>query len=79
LDLDTVADHGTNVQEFYRPADLCKRFSLSRTTVWRLLNEFRTLPEYGKSYMVVSPRIVLIRGDSFRDFLANRERKRLQG
>jgi hypothetical protein len=64
--------------EYYRPCDIYKRFPLSRTTVWRLLNEFRTLPEYEGAYITVSPRIKLIRAAAFEQFLSNRERMRLK-
>jgi len=62
-----------NGDQWLRPKQLQERFSMGRTTLWRLLTEMKAVPKYNKSVLFLSQTMKLINVADFREFLKSRD------
>lgn len=56
-------------EEYKQPTALMRIYGISRTTVWRLLNEMQAIPKYKKSFLSLSPKLKIVRLADFQAFL----------
>lgn len=61
-----VDDYG---DVWVQPKQLVKQYSMTRQTVWRLLNGMREKPKYKKSFLDLSHTLKLVRSKDFLEFL----------
>lgn len=55
--------------EYVQPAHLTEKLSVSRTTVWRLLNKMRAKPKYKNSFLNLTWHLKLVKLADFEKFL----------
>lgn len=59
--------------QWLRPKQIQERFSMGRTTLWRLLTEMKAIPKYNKSVLFLSQTMKLINVADFLEFLKSRD------
>ena len=64
--------------EYKQPTALMKIYGISRTTVWRLLDEMRTIPKYQDSFLSLTDKLKIVRLDDFHQFLQEKSRMYLR-
>lgn len=61
-----------NDKLYVRPCEIVRQYSISRTTVWRLLTEMGKIPKYARSVIVLSPIMKLVNREDFQRFIQER-------
>lgn len=61
-----------------RPVQLQKKFSLGRTTIYRLLEKMREKPKYKEDFLELSKTLKLVREQAFLEFLKGQDRAYLK-
>ena len=61
-----------------RPVQLQKKFSLGRTTIYRLLEKMREKPKYKGDFLELSQTLKLVREQAFLEFLKGQDRAYLK-
>lgn len=73
-----ITDHtGKDGALYVQPARLVQMYSIGRTTVWRLLQEMRAMPEFKDSFLDLGWRLKLVKADDFARFMEQRSQKRM--
>ena len=64
--------------EYVQPVHLTEKFSISRTTVWRLLKKMRTEPKYKHSFLNLTWHLKLVKLADFKKFLEEQNNQYLK-
>ena len=62
--------------EYVQPVHLTEKFSISRTTVWRLLKKMRAEPKYKHSFLNLTWHLKLVKLADFKKFLEEQNKKK---
>lgn len=65
-----------NIGEWIKPYQMVEHYSMSRSTVARLLNEFKTIRKYKDGFMDLGHKLKLINKTLFEAFLKERSENR---
>jgi hypothetical protein len=63
---------------YVQPHMIVKRYSLGRTTVWRLLKEMKAMPKYKKSFLDQGWQLKLVKLVDFEQFMQERNQQYLR-
>ena len=63
---------------YVQPAHLTEKFSVSRTTVWRLLKKMRAEPKYKHSFLNLTWHLKLVKLSDFEQFLQEESNRYLR-
>lgn len=66
------------VEEYKQPTALMKIYGISRTTVWRLLDEMRGIEKYQGSFLSITPKLKIVRLKDFQTFLEEKSRNQFR-
>lgn len=61
-----------------RPKQLQEKFSITRTTVWKLLSEMRTIPKYKGDFIDLSKTLRLVRERAFLEYIKSQDKAYLK-
>ena len=64
--------------EYVQPVHLTEKFSVSRTTVWRLLKKMRAEPKYKHSFLNLTWHLKLVKLSDFEQFLQEESNRYLR-
>ena len=63
---------------YVQPVHLTEKFSISRTTVWRLLKKMRSKPKYKNSFLNLTWQLKLVKLTDFEQFLQEESNRYLR-
>lgn len=63
---------------YVQPKHIVDSFSISRTTVWRLLKTMKQIPKYKKSFLDLGWQLKLVKLSDFEKFLQEQEHEYLK-
>lgn len=63
---------------YVQPVHLTEKFSISRTTVWRLLKKMRAKPKYKNSFLSLTWQLKLVKLTDFEQFLQEESNRYLR-
>lgn len=63
---------------YVQPVHLTEKFSISRTTVWRLLKKMRAKPKYKNSFLNLTWQLKLVKLTDFEQFLQEESNRYLR-
>lgn len=58
-----------NEKVYVRPCDIAQEYSISRTTVWRMMQKMSKHPKYCRSIIALSPVLKLINRKDWESFV----------
>ena len=64
--------------EYVQPVHLTEKFSISRTTVWRLLKKMRAEPKYKHSFLNLTWHLKLVKLADFKKFLEEQNNQKIK-